>query len=70
MTRIFRVRWKQLGSHYHCRVFSANARTNRRRDRGDDHTFGFLGELVMDEADWPAFRTSLSRSWELVEDES
>lgn len=40
---IMRIRYKQLGAHVHCRVFTA---------RGPNQTFAKSGELVFREDEW------------------
>ena len=44
---IFRVRYKKLGCHYYCRVFSARVPNN---------TFAKLGTLCLSEDDWDDFQ--------------
>ena len=55
--RTFRVRYKQLGGHIHCRVFSAE---------NPFGTFAKLGDLTMDERDWDSFRAQIGSAWQLV----
>lgn len=45
----FRTRYQKLGGHYHVRVFSSKTANG---------TFAKLGDLTMDEKDWPAFQTA------------
>jgi hypothetical protein len=60
--RTFRVRWRVLGGHIHCRVFSAE---------NPSGTFAKLGDLIMDERDWNSFRDQIGGGWQLVsEDQS
>lgn len=40
---VMRVRYKKLGGHYHCRVFTA---------RRADTTYAKNGELVFDDMEW------------------
>lgn len=44
---VFRVRYKLLGGHYHCRIFSAKA---------SDQTFAKMGEVVLRENEFDAFK--------------
>ena len=57
MTHI-RIRWKKLGGHYHCRVFTATVA---------DGTYANCGELCFDEREWPDIRDKFGRA-EFVED--
>ena len=43
---IFRLRYKKLGGHIHCRLFEAPDHTK---------TFAKNGDLVFDEHSWPEF---------------
>ncbi len=43
---IFRLRYKQLGGHFHCRLFQA---------KGKNQTFEKNGDLVFDEQSWLEF---------------
>ena len=43
--RVFKLKGKRWGGHYHVSVFSA---------RSPLQTFAKLGDLVLDEADWQA----------------
>ncbi|HLX21671.1 MAG TPA: hypothetical protein VKR23_16110 [Gaiellaceae bacterium] len=52
-----RLRYRQLGGHMHCRVFSA---------RATDHTFGTAGDLVFAVEEWPAVRAVLERVIEIL----
>ena len=47
---IFRIRYKKLGGHYHCRMFSAKAK---------DMTFAKLGEVVFDESEFEAAKEAM-----------
>lgn len=58
--RHFRVRWKRLGGHYHCRVFSAENPAG---------TFAKLGDLVMDERDWESFQMLFGSLIQLLPEE-
>lgn len=55
-----RIRWKKLGAHYHCRVFTS---------QNLNGTFARNGELVFDEREWPEVRDELSRV-EFIEEPS
>ena len=55
---IIRIRFKKLGGHYHCRVFSAPQR---------GYTYALCGELVFDEREWPEVAEQLGRA-EWLED--
>ena len=50
---IMRIRYRKLGGHYHCRVFTAPA---------SDQTFAKVGELVFDERDWSSLDRMLSNA--------
>jgi hypothetical protein len=57
----FRVRWRKVGGHYHCRVFSRPA---------SSFTWALLGVLVMDEQDWHGFQNAVrSTFWDLLPEE-
>lgn len=45
-----RIRWKKLGGHYHCRVFTSQMQNG---------TYAKNGELVFDEQEWPEVRELL-----------
>ncbi len=47
---ILRIRYRQLGGHIHCRVFTAPA---------DNRKFGKVGNLIFDEQEWPVVRRDL-----------
>lgn len=50
---LMRIRYKKLGGHYHCRVFTA---------RGNiDSTFAKCGSVVFDEREWPEVRALFER---------
>jgi len=57
---IFRIRYKQLGGHIHCRVFSGADRQG---------TFAKLGDLTFDERDWREFRQQAPARWEIIPEE-
>jgi hypothetical protein len=59
--RVFRVRWRLLGRHYHARIFSAE------NTRG---TYANLGTLTMDTDDWLTFLEHVGTRWEFVQDNS
>jgi hypothetical protein len=40
--KTLRIRWRKLGGHYHCRIFTGV----------EGMTFANCGELVFDEDDW------------------
>ena len=48
---VMRVRYKKLGGHYHCRVFTA---------RLANTTYAKCGELVFDEREWDDVRQLMS----------
>ena len=58
---IFRIRFRCLGGHYHCRVFQA---------RMPGHTWEKNGDLIFDEAGWSAFAALVNGRLEIVPDES
>jgi hypothetical protein len=47
---ILRIRYRQLGGHIHCRVFTALA---------DNRNFGKVGNLIFSEDEWPTVRRDL-----------
>lgn len=55
---IIRIRWKKLGGHVHCRVFTASRR---------DETFAKCGDLVFSEGEWGEVQQQL-RTVEFIED--
>jgi hypothetical protein len=55
-----RIRFKKLGGHIHCRVFTAKT---------PDGTFAKCGDLVFDEKEWQDI-ARLFRNAEFVEDEA
>ena len=59
MTHI-RIRYKKLGGHIHCRVFTSQ--------NGPGYTYANCGSLVFDEREWPEVQDKLSRC-ELINDE-
>jgi hypothetical protein len=48
---VFRLRYKQLGGHIHCRLFESSAPATR------STTWQKNGELVFDARSWPVFCT-------------
>ena len=48
-----RIRWKQLGGHIHCRVFTS---------QNYEGTFANCGTLVFDEREWPEVRDKFDRA--------
>lgn len=54
-----RIRWKKLGGHIHCRVFTSQTY---------DGTFAKNGDLVFDEQEWPEVKYKLSLAVEFIED--
>jgi len=50
---IMRLRFKQEGGHYHCRLFTAKA---------VDQTFAKCGSLVFSEEEWDQVRTQFLMS--------
>lgn len=54
-----RIRWRKLGKHYHCRVFSGI----------EGQTFAKLGELVLDEDDWKDAGSFFGYAVEFIEDD-
>jgi hypothetical protein len=50
---IFRIRYKKLGGHIHCRWFEAQDHTK---------TFAKNGDLVFDEKSWPEFLAQTGRT--------
>ena len=56
---VMRIRYKKLGGHIHCRVFTAP---------WPDQTFAKVGELVFDEREWPDVRDML-RTAQLVKED-
>ena len=55
---VMRIRYKQLGGHYHCQVFTATTL---------DATFAKNGDLIFDEHEWPDVKYIL-RGAELLDD--
>ena len=47
-----RIRWKKLGGHYHCRMFTTQTY---------DGTYAKNGEVVFDEREWLDVLDKLSR---------
>lgn len=56
---VIRIRWKKLGGHIHCRVFTS---------RGKAFTFAKAGDLCFDESEWDAVRDSLNGVVEFAEE--
>lgn len=54
---IFRLRFKQLGGHVHCRLFQAAA---------PGHTWQKNGDLVFDELGWLVFATKMRARIEIL----
>ena len=54
--RTFRIWYRQLGGHIHCRIFSAE---------NPSGTFAKLGDLTMDEKDWESFKAQIGVDWQL-----
>lgn len=54
-----RIRYKQLGGHFHCRLFTS---------QNAHGTYANCGELVFDEREWADVRDKLSRC-EWISDE-
>ena len=50
---VFRIRYRKLGGHIHCRFFEAQDRTM---------TFAKNGDLVFDERSWMAFLSQTART--------
>lgn len=59
--RVFKARATKQGGHYHVAIFSASK---------ENETFAKLGDLVMDEDDWEAFRYSIGKSYWTLEEPS
>lgn len=55
-----RIRWRKLGGHYHCRIFSGI----------EGQTFAKLGEIVLDEDDWKHVGSFFGFAAEFIEDAS
>lgn len=56
-----RVRFRKLGAHYHCRIFSRQA---------TQFTWALLGELVVTEDEWEGFRDTLKQQrWEFHDED-
>ena len=47
-----RIRWKKLGGHYHCRMFTSQVY---------DGTYAKNGDIVFDEREWSEVLDKLSR---------
>ena len=50
---VFRLRYKKLGGHVHCRLFEAV---------DDTKTYAKNGDLVFDERSWPEFLAQTGRT--------
>jgi hypothetical protein len=57
---VIRVRYRPIAQHVHCRVFIASA---------PHLTFTKVGDLIVDERDWPAVRQLLGSACEWVEED-
>ena len=57
--RILRLRYRKLGGHYHCRVFTGMS----------NGTLAKCGELVFDQADWDQI-ARLFRDAQIVPEEN
>ncbi len=55
-----RIRWKKLGGHYHCRLFTSQDYLG---------TYANCGELTFDEREWVEVRDKLSRCEFLNDDQ-
>lgn len=56
---VIRLRYKQLGGHVHCRLFTA---------REVRQTFAKCGDLVFDELEWPVVKARFESIGEVLED--
>lgn len=54
---IIRLRFRWLGGHVHCRLFTA---------REVNQTFAKCGNLVFDEREWPAVKAQFERIGEVL----
>ena len=54
---IIRVRYRKLGGHYHCRVFTGIAK---------NMTFAKCGDLVFAEGEWDMIRKMLTSACEFL----
>lgn len=57
---VIRLRYRQLGGHVHCRVFTAPF---------IDHTFAKVGDLIFDEREWPTVQNLLASKIEFLPEE-
>jgi hypothetical protein len=57
---VIRIRYRQIASHVHGRIFLATA---------PPVTFTKVGDLIVDERDWPAVRQLLGSACEWVEED-
>lgn len=56
-----RIRYRKVGGHFHCRVFTAKAK---------NMTFARCGELVFNEAEWLDLRDMLNSAVEFVPEDA
>lgn len=49
---LIRLRYRKLGNHIHCRMFTAP---------GIDRTFAKNGDIVFDDLEWPTVREMFER---------
>lgn len=57
---MFLVKWRRLGVHIHCRLFSRSSRAGH---------WAFMGDITMDEKDWENFQLAiLAKYWEVKEE--
>ena len=57
---VIRIRYKQLGGHIHCRVFTAKAK---------NMTFAKVGDLIFSESEWDNVRDMLQSAIEFLPDQ-
>lgn len=57
---VMRLRFRSLGSHVHCRLFTA---------RAAGQTFAKCGDLVFNELEWPRVKAALSLVMEVLDEE-
>jgi hypothetical protein len=57
---VIRVRYRPIAQHMHCRVFTASA---------PHLAFTKVGDLIVNEHDWPAVRQLLGSACEWVEED-
>ena len=58
---IIRIRYRKLGGHIHCRVFTAKAK---------NMTFAKVGNLIFSEEEWPTVVDMLHSACEIIPEES